>query len=129
MGAEVLLWKYPRSWRPTLKKLLGNVTTPLGAFIIEFAVCLFELPCTGGPYLVILGLLAGKTTQIQAIPILLLYTLVFVIPLIVITMAIYFGFSTVQKAGEWKERNVRILHLIAGIIMLVLGILVVLGLV
>ncbi len=128
-GGGGFVMEIPRRWRPALKGMLGKVTTPLGAFLIGFAVCLFELPCTGGPYLVILGLLAEKTTQMGAIPILLLYNLFFVIPLIVITIAIYFGFSTVHKAGEWKERNIRLLHLIAGIIMLVLGILVVFGLV
>jgi cytochrome c biogenesis protein CcdA len=49
------------------------VTSPFGAFIMGFAVCLFELPCTGGPYIVILGLLAERTTMIASIPILLLY--------------------------------------------------------
>lgn len=50
----------PRSWRPLLKRLLGAITSPLGAFAAGFLVCLFELPCTGGPYLFILGLLATR---------------------------------------------------------------------
>lgn len=117
----------PRKWRPTLKKLLGSVTSPLGAFLMGFVVCLFELPCTGGPYLFILGLLAEKTTMVASIPILLLYNLFFVLPLIIITLLIFFGISDVEKANKWKDENLRTLHLVAGIVMLFLGLLVVLG--
>jgi len=128
-GAGGFVIEIPRSWRPTLKNLLSKVTSPLGAFIIGFVVCLFELPCTGGPYLVILGLLAEKTTILSAIPSLLLYNLVFVLPLLIITFAIYFGYSNVSKATEWKDKNLRILHLVAGIIMLALGIIITLGII
>ena len=64
-----------------------------------------------------------------AIPILLLYNIFFVLPLIIITLLMYFGFASVEKATEWKEKNTRRLHLVAGLIMLILGIIVVLGLV
>lgn len=94
-----------------------------------FVVCLFELPCTGGPYLVILGLLAERMTMFASIPLLLIYNLCFVLPLVVITFMIYFGFANVEKTTEWKERNIRRLHLITGIIMLALGIIIVLGLI
>lgn len=128
-GAGGFVMEIPRRWRPHLKKLLGGVTSPIGAFLMGFLVCLFELPCTGGPYLFILGLLAEKTTQMAAIPILLLYNLVFVIPLILLTIMIYLGLTNVEKAFEWKERNIRRLHLVAGLIMLALGLMVLLGII
>ncbi|RJQ17051.1 hypothetical protein C4573_03265 [Candidatus Woesearchaeota archaeon] len=127
-GGGGFVMEIPRAWRPTLKKMLGAVTSPFGAFMMGFVVCLFELPCTGGPYIFILGLLAERTTMIASIPILLLYNLVFVLPLVIITLAIYFGFANVEKTTEWKDKNIRVLHLIAGVIMLVLGVLVVFGL-
>jgi cytochrome c biogenesis protein CcdA len=117
----------PRSWRPSLKKILGGVTTPAGAFLSGFVVCLFELPCTGGPYIFILGLLAERATQALAVPVLLLYNVFFVLPLLVITVAVYLGRTDVGKAGEWKERNIRKLHLAAGVVMLLLGVAVVMG--
>ena len=61
--------------------------------------------------------------------IILIYNIFFVLPLIIITLLLYAGFTNIEKAKQWKERNIRILHLIAGIIMLILGIVVVLGLV
>lgn len=126
-GAGGFVMEIPRSWRPTLKNLLSKVTSPLGAFLIGFIVCFFELPCTGGPYIVILGLLADRMTLMASIPLLILYNVVFVLPLIFITLLVYAGYSTVEKTTEWKERNLRLLHLIAGLIMLALGALIVFG--
>jgi cytochrome c biogenesis protein CcdA/thiol-disulfide isomerase/thioredoxin len=128
-GGGGFVMEIPRGWRPSLKKILGGVTNPAGAFLMGFVVCLFELPCTGGPYIFILGLLAETTTQMLAIPILLIYNVFFVLPLVIITVLVYAGFTSVEKTSEWKERNIRRLHLIAGIIMLALGMVVVFGLV
>lgn len=128
-GAGGFVMEIPRSWRPTLKGLLNRVTTPLGAFFVGFVVCLFELPCTGGPYLVILGLLAEKSTRIAAMPILALYNLVFVLPLLLIVYLLYIGHTNIDKVKEWKERNVKVLHLIGGIIMFILGCLLIFSLI
>ena len=128
-GGGGFLMEIPPSWRPTLKKMLGGVTSPMGAFLMGFLVCLFELPCTGGPYIFILGLLAEKTTQTLAIPILLYYNVLFVLPLIIVSIIVYFGYSSTEKANEWKDKNIRKLHLVAGLIMLILGIVVVFGLI
>jgi len=128
-GAGGFVTEIPISWRPRLKKMLGAVTSPIGAFLMGFLVCLFELPCTGGPYIFILGLLAERATVMATIPILLLYNMFFVLPLAIITLLMYFGFASVEKTTEWKEKNIRILHLVAGLIMLALGIIVVLGLI
>jgi len=125
-GAGGFVMEIPRSWRPSLKRMLGAVTSPIGAFLMGFIVCLFELPCTGGPYIFILGLLAERATMMAAVPILLLYNIFFILPLILITLLMYFGFASVEKMTEWKEKNIRRLHLIAGLIMLALGIIVVL---
>jgi len=128
-GCGGFVMEIPRSWRPTLKNLLKSATTPLGAFLIGFAVCLFELPCTGGPYIFVLGLLAEKATQISAIPILLIYNLFFILPLLIITGLIYAGLTSVESAEKWKERNIKLLHLIAGIIMIILGLVVIFGII
>ncbi|MFC1728104.1 cytochrome c biogenesis protein CcdA [Nanoarchaeota archaeon] len=112
----------PLSWRPKMKMLLKGVTSIPGAFLIGFVVSLFLLPCTSGPYIVILGLLAHTTTKATAIGWLLIYNLIFVIPMLVITALIYFGFTTTEKAEEWRQTKLKVLHLIAGIIILLLGI-------
>lgn len=112
----------PMKWRPALKKLIKGVTSVPGAFLVGFVVSLFLLPCTSGPYIVILGLLAKAATRNYALLLLVFYNLIFVLPMLIITLAIYFGFTTTEKAEEWRTKRLKVLHLIAGIIILLLGI-------
>ena len=111
----------PLAWRPRLKGLIQGVTSTPGAFLIGFAVSLFLLPCTSGPYIVILGLLAKTETRTAAMLWLVLYNVVFVVPMVAITAAVYFGLTTAEKAEAWRTGHLRTLHLIAGTVILLLG--------
>jgi cytochrome c biogenesis protein CcdA/glutaredoxin len=121
-GKGGFVMEIPLRWRPTLKKLLRGITSPLGAFFIGFIVTLFELPCTGGPYFFVIGLLSQTQSVWSVMPVLLYYNLVFVVPLLAITFLVYFGFTSIEHADKWKEKNIKVLHLIAGVIMLALGV-------
>lgn len=112
----------PMSWRPRLQKLIKSVTSVPGAFAVGFLVSLFLLPCTSGPYIVILGLLAKVATRSYAIFLLVIYNLIFVLPMILISFAIFFGLTTTEKAENLRKKKLELLHLIAGIIILCLGI-------
>lgn len=120
-GGGGFVTEIPRSWRPTMQKLLLKVGSPVGAFLAGLLVTLFELPCTGGPYLFVLGLLSHSLSMVEITPLLLYYNLVFVSPLILLTILIYFGYASVERAIDWKERNLRLLHLATGLLMLGLG--------
>jgi cytochrome c biogenesis protein CcdA len=111
----------PQTWRPAMKKLLQGVTSIPGAFLVGFAVSLFLLPCTSGPYIVVLGLLAKTATQAQAALWLLLYNAIFVLPMVTITGAVYLGWTTTEKLEAWRTRSLRTLHLVAAIVLLLLG--------
>ncbi len=126
-GGGGFVMEIPHAWRPMLKSMLGKATSPFGAFLMGFAVCLFELPCTGGPYIFILGMLAERSTVMYALPLLLIYNLFFVLPLLVLTGMLYLGFTSVEKATKWKDRNIKILHLVAGIVLVALGVIVLAG--
>jgi cytochrome c biogenesis protein CcdA len=115
------LMEVPLTWRPALKRLIGGATSIPGAFLIGFVVSLFLLPCTSGPYIVILGLLAKTETRAAAMLWLVLYNLIFVAPMIAITAALYFGFTTAEGAEAWRMRNLQVLHLVAGVIIVLLG--------
>jgi len=112
----------PESWRPAMKGFIQRVTSPLGAFFVGFIVSLFLLPCTSGPYIVILGLLSSTATRASAMWYLVLYNLIFILPMILITLGVYFGFMNVKDAESFRTRKLRVLHLIAGAIILVIGI-------
>ena len=120
-GGLGFVTELPASLKKTLNSLLTTVATPLGAFTTGFAVCLIELPCTGGPYLYILGLMAEKATRVTAVPLLLYYNLVFVSPLILITSLIYFGASSTKGMAHLRHKLTRLLHLTIGLTMIALG--------
>jgi len=85
----------PIAMRPKVKKIIHRITSPTsptGAFVIGFIVTLFLLPCTIGPYIVASGLLSELGT-LGALPWLLYYNLLFVIPMLIIVGLIYFGFT------------------------------------
>ncbi len=111
----------PQSWRPALKRLIQGVTSVPGAFLVGFAVSLFLLPCTSGPYIVILGLLAKTTTRASAMLWLLLYNAIFILPMVLITGAVYYRFTTAEKVEAWRAARLPRLHLVAGIVLLLLG--------
>ena len=73
----------PLFLRPKASKLIAKVTSPIGAFGIGAFVTLFLLPCTIGPYIILGGLLADEGVS-KAIPSLLLYNFIFIIPMLFI---------------------------------------------
>jgi cytochrome c biogenesis protein CcdA len=122
---KVFLMEVPLSWRPKLKSLVKSITGPLSAFLIGFLVSLFLLPCTSGPYIVILGMLGHGETLLRAIWLLLLYNFIFILPMITISIGMYFGMN-VEKAEETRNKNLKVLHLIAGVIMVIIGLFLIL---
>ena len=120
------LMEVPMAWRPKLKNLLKSATSPWGAFCIGFLVSVILLPCTSGPYIVILGMLAKKMTQLRAASYLVLYNLIFILPMVIISYAVYKGFDP-TKAEEIRQKRLRTLHLIAGIVMLAMGTIILMG--
>ena len=78
-----LATEMPMRMRPYAKLLIKKITSPAGAFVIGFLVTLFLLPCTIGPYVIASGLLANLGI-IKALPWLLYYNLLFVLPMAVI---------------------------------------------
>lgn len=120
-ATEMPIWM-----RPRVKRVIEKITSPLGAFAIGFLVTIFLLPCTMGPYIVASGLLSSLGV-LKAIPWLLYYNLLFVLPMLAITVVIYLGFKRVDEVSDWKERNIKTLHLIAGILLFLVGIAMLMG--
>ncbi len=116
----------PLFMRPKVKRIIDKITSPSGAFIIGFLVTLFLLPCTMGPYLVAIGLLA-ELGILGALPWLMYYNILFVLPMLAITLIIFFGVTRIQDVSGWKERNIKKLHLIAGILLFLVGFALLIG--
>ena len=116
----------PTGWRKKVKKMMLGIVSVKGAFAMGAFVTLFLMPCTMGPYLIAGGILSALDI-VKAIPWLLVYNLIFILPLYGIVLAVYFGFKKVEDVSGWKERNIRKLHLVVGIIMLFIGVAIILG--
>lgn len=91
----------------------------LTTILLGVVVVLVELPCTGAPYLAILGLLS-KGAFAAAIPLLLLYNLIFIFPLFIIIGIAYFGTSS-EKLESWRKEHRGLMRLGIGILLLSLG--------
>lgn len=109
----------PMFLRPFMKKAIANATS-LPAVAFAALICsLVLLPCSSGPYLMVLSMLAQSVT-LKGILYLLTYNFVFVLPMLVIAGMIYFGKISVDEVGEFREQNIQRLHLIAGLIFILL---------
>jgi cytochrome c biogenesis protein CcdA len=123
-----LLMEVPMSWRPYMKRIIKATTSPKGAFFTGLIVSLFLTPCTSGPYVVIIGMLSNRATMLQAVPLLILYNAIFIAPMVFLTIMFTKGYST-ERAERIRQKNLRLLHLIAGVLMLGLGALMVSGII
>ena len=118
---KFFIMEVPLSWRPKMQEIIRRATSPWSAFGIGFLVSLFLVPCASGPYVVILGKLAEKTDMAKTFTLLMLYNLVFVSPMILITLAMYFFNTKLSKLEKMRRENLRLLHAITGTIMLAVG--------
>ncbi len=121
-----LVTEMPMFMRPKVKRIIQKITSPSGAFIIGFLVTIFLLPCTIGPYIVASGLLSELGT-LGALPWLLYYNMLFILPMLIIIGLVYYGFAKVDEVSGWKEKNIRRLHLIAGILLFLVGLALLMG--
>ena len=111
----------PEAWRNKLTKIIMSATSPLGAFVSGTMVTFIELPCTGGPYLFGLSLIAHSSTLLERVLLLGFYNFIFILPLIVIAVLVIKGAMTIENAEKLKNKNVKIMHFITGVVMLILG--------
>lgn len=96
------------------KKLTLPAMIILGVFVAGV-----ELPCTGGPYLAILVFLS-QNFNFQAFLWLVLYNIIFVMPLVVILLLVYSGMK-IQNIKRWKQTNRIYMRFATGIILIALG--------
>lgn len=109
----------PRAAHQRMAQLMDRASLP-SAFGLGVLVGLCEFPCTGGPYLMVLGLLHDQATRAVGLGYLFLYNAVFVVPLVVILL-IAGDKGLVEKVQAWKKQRNRTLRLASGAAMVALG--------
>ena len=91
------------------------------ASVTGFVVSLLELACTGQVYLPTIIFVTGvPELQVNAFLYLVLYNLMFIVPLVVIFLLVYYGTTSVQLAG-FMRRKAGVVKLLTVLFFAVLG--------
>ncbi len=122
---EIFTLAIPVSQKDAIDRYIKKASVP-SAIVLGGLVAMVELPCTGGIYLAILGLLGDRMTLAEGIPYLLLYNLIFVLPLILILIVMYWG-GTPERLEAFRSGGKRWVRLVMGIVMVALGAAMLLG--
>lgn len=101
-----------------IHSLAKNVSVG-GAIITGVFVAGVELPCTGGPYLAITAFLS-QNFNLTAFVLLLIYNVVFIMPLVVITLMVAFG-TRLHAVKKWKQEARGVMRLAIGLLLVGLG--------
>jgi len=109
-GAEARLEKY-------VTKISANLSS---AFFLGVFVALVELPCTGAVYLAILSVMALAGVDASGIAWLVVYNIIFVLPLVAILLAFYRG-TTEERLEAWRKKHRKWMRLIIGGLLLLMG--------
>ncbi|MBI1972855.1 hypothetical protein HYS50_02530 [Candidatus Woesearchaeota archaeon] len=112
----------PKFVKPTIANLLQQATLP-AAFVVGIIVGICSFGCTAGIYLSIMSLLLVKTQYLQGVLYLLLYNIMFILPLIIILL-VAANKRIVQKLEQLEASESKYLKLISGIVMIILAIII-----
>ena len=112
--------RMPKVSSNKVKFLLEKATLP-SIIVAAFLVGLCSIPCSGGIYAAVTALLASKTTYFTGFLYLLLYNLMFVMPLLIL-LVLASNPLTLARVAEFRQKNERMEKLAMGLLMLALGI-------
>ncbi|OHA27065.1 MAG: hypothetical protein A3C06_01025 [Candidatus Taylorbacteria bacterium RIFCSPHIGHO2_02_FULL_46_13] len=114
--------KIPDAAHRSIGTLINTISLP-AAFALGLLVGLCQFPCMGGPYLMVIGLLHDQMTYFKGFGYLVLYNVILVAPLVA-TLWIAANPVLIDRIKEWKQTQMKNVHLYAGIAMIIIGILV-----
>lgn len=112
----------PAAAKPRLAAVIHRATLP-GAFVLGILVGLFEFPCTGGPYLFVLGLLHDRGTFWSGLAYLVLYNLIFVLPLLAALLLIS-NRRVLGRLDAWRREETKKAGIWIAILMIILGVVI-----
>lgn len=116
--------KIPHFSQGTIKYWLEKTTLPaviVGAFLV--GLCTF--PCSGGIYVAIVGLLASQKTFWQGLGYLIIYNIMFVVPLLALLFAVG-NRKVLGRLAEFQSKSEIQMKLFMGASMIALGVIILL---
>ena len=115
----------PKSKKEVIEGWTKKANIP-AAIVLGFLVSMFELPCTGGVYLAVLAMLANTVTKTAALGYLLVYNVMFILPLVAIMILVTKGMKA-EHIESWRSAKKNWMRLVLGLFLLALGIGLLLG--
>lgn len=109
----------PGRMHASINNWIRRTTSP-GVFGAGVLVGLCTVPCSGGIYLAVIGLLSVQSTLAQGILYLLVYNLMLILPLVVVLIASS-NRKVVDKMVSWQSRNKSRVRLLMGSFMVAMG--------
>jgi len=114
--------RIPLKIRAVVSKYAYQATIA-SAIIVGILIGLYEFPCSGAIYLAVISLLSSKTSFVTGFGYLLLYNIMFILPLIAIFVAATNKITT-EKFINLQEKHGRKLHLFLALAMIILGVVI-----
>jgi len=108
----------PASMAKKIHQYSKRTTIP-GVILLGAFVSAVELPCTGAPYLAIITLLS-QYFDFSAFLLLVLYNIIFVLPLIIILIMVAFG-KKLHELKKWKQDSRGYMRLFIGLLLIAMG--------
>ena len=108
----------PLMFTNKIHQMAKNISVP-GVMVTGAFVAGVELPCTGAPYLAIIAILSTNF-NFTALLLLILYNIVFVMPLIVILLLVAGG-TKLPAVKAWKQETRGVMRLAIGLLLIGLG--------
>ena len=116
---EYFILSIPESQKGMLGNYIRAASLP-AAFVLGIFAGILGFSCTGGIYISVLALISQKMTFMAGLPWLILYNLLYVLPLALITLVVAYGLSP-ELADCVREKYKRTVRLVIGLILVGLG--------
>jgi len=110
-----LIWKSPRL------DLLRRVGHWIGFIFLGFGGSFLLFPCANRPYIDLVSVLSQKNTLGFFLKQLFLYNLIFIFPLLIFSILLFF-LARSGKTGIFLKKNIALIDFIIGIVLIFIGI-------
>ena len=118
--------KIPESSKTHIQKLTKKATLP-SAILLGSLVAILEAPCSIPIYLTVIEVLKTHGQILaQIFPYILIYNIMFILPIIVLALMIYYGGES-KPLEKWRDKHKRLMKLMLGSILILLALTMYLG--
>lgn len=109
----------PEGSKESLQRWMYRATLPT-TLVLGVLVGLHTFPCSGGPYVAVLGLLSSQASFWEGVVYLVLYNLMFILPLVAVLL-LSLNPALAAKLQAWERSSSRLVRGVTGGVMAALG--------